>query len=101
MMMLMRVPPCRVCHKALVPTNFGYIDYVVCEDCYNDILKKNKGRHRYARLSIEAMRDTWGPAKPTKAQKRYERAMARRAAFAKFMLWVFFILAVFCVIGSL
>lgn len=97
----MRIPPCRVCNKAYVRTNYGRIDYVVCEDCHNDILKKNGGRYRYAELSIDAMRDTWGPAKPTKAQKKYERAMARRTTFVKFMLWVFLALVVFCVIGSL
>ena len=97
----MRIPPCRVCNKALVRTNYGRIDYVVCEDCHKDILKKNGGRYRYAKLSIDAMRDAWGPTKPTKAQKRYERAMARRVTFVKFMLWFFLILIAFCVIGSL
>ena len=97
----MRIPPCKCCHKAYVTMNYGRIDYVICEDCYKDILKKNGGRHRYAELSIDAMRDTWGPARPTKVQKRYERAMARRVAFVKFVLWVFFILTAFCVIGFL
>lgn len=97
----MRIPPCRICNKAYMPMNYGRIDYAVCEDCYNDILKKNGGRHRYAELSIEAMRDTWGPAKPTKTQKRYERAVARRVAFAKFVLGIFLILITFCIIGSL
>ena len=97
----MRIPPCQICHKAYVKENFGFIDYVVCKECHDNLLEKNGGRYRYAELSIKAMRDTWGPAKPTKAQKKYERAMARRAAFVKFMLWVFFILTAFCVIGSL
>lgn len=97
----MRIPPCRVCHKANMRMNFGFVNYPVCEGCYNELLKKNGGRHRYAKLSIESMRDAWGPTKPTKAQKRYERAMARRVTFVKFMLWFFLILIAFCVIGSL
>lgn len=94
----MRIPPCRICHKAYVKQNFGMLDFVVCESCYDDILEKNNGKYRYARLTIEEYRNFWGAADPnSKAQRKYVRAMNRRKRFAAFVAASTLIgLCVFC-----
>ena len=94
----MRIPPCRICQTAYIKQNFGRIDFVVCENCYDKILKKNQGRYRYADISIDTYRDTWGPTDPnSRMQKKYVKAMNRRYKFAiAFCVFAFFGFCAFC-----
>lgn len=88
----MRIPPCRICSTAYIQENFGRTDFVVCRDCYDKILKQNKGKYRYAEISIDAYRDTWGATNPNnRLQKKYLKALKRRRAFGISVLWVFFL----------
>ena len=95
----MRIPPCRICQTAYIKQNFGRIDFVVCESCYNKILEKNRGQYRYAELSIDAYRDTWGATNPnSRMQQKYVRAMNRRRKFAvAFCSAVFILFGVFVI----
>lgn len=95
----MRIPPCRICQTAYIKQNFGRIDFVVCENCYNKILEKNHGRYRYTELSIDAYRDTWGATDPnSRMQQKYVRAMNRRYKFAvAFCSAVFALFSIFTI----
>lgn len=97
----MRIPPCRICGTAIVPMNYGDIDFVVCPNCYDEILAKNKGKYRYAKLTIQSYKETWGATKPSKMQRRYERAMARRCAVGKFLFGCVGLLSACAVFGAI